>query len=138
MNVSGKICNQQVNWKIDAGAKRTFMTLDTFKSIQYRNRPALKATKCSFKAANGYKVFCDGVASVVLNFKETDWDLFLDYTVIAYNSSVHESTGYSPHRIVYGKYMSLPINVQTGSELNGSTGDRHNNIPNSLKISKRN
>jgi hypothetical protein len=72
MNVSGKICNEQVNWKIDTGAKRTFITLDTFKSIQYRYSLELKPTKCRFKAANGNKVFCDGVAFVVLNFKDTD------------------------------------------------------------------
>jgi hypothetical protein len=113
-----------------------FFTLDTFKSIQYRYRPERKSTKCSFKAANGNKVFSDGVAFVVLNFKETEWDLFLGYIVIAYNSSVHESTGYSPFRIVYGKEMSLPINVQTRSEFNesrGPTGERHNNIPTFVK-----
>ncbi|KAH3769810.1 hypothetical protein DPMN_171087 [Dreissena polymorpha] len=72
MTVSGKVCNQQINWKIDTGARRKFITSDTFKSIRYRNRPGLKTTRCKFKAANGNEVICDGEALVVLNFQDTE------------------------------------------------------------------
>ena len=32
---------------------------------------------------------------------------------MAYNSTVHESTGMSPHMLVYGEKMTIPIDILT-------------------------
>ena len=40
-----------------------------------------------------------------------DWDLFVDLAVYAYNTSRHESTGFSPYEIVFGRTPRMPIEV---------------------------
>ncbi|CAC5407656.1 unnamed protein product [Mytilus coruscus] len=42
-----------------------------------------------------------------------DWDEHLDYIVMAYNATPHESTGITPHRMIYGREMSFPLNLMT-------------------------
>ena len=41
------------------------------------------------------------------------WDQHLDFIVMAYNNTVHESTGMSPHRLVYGEKLTIPIYIIT-------------------------
>lgn len=43
-----------------------------------------------------------------------DWDQFLQYVIFAYNSSVHETTGYSPFYLLHGKEPTLPIDATLG------------------------
>ena len=40
-----------------------------------------------------------------------DWDDLLPVVIMAYHSSVHESTGFSPHRLMFGEECTLPIDV---------------------------
>ena len=40
-----------------------------------------------------------------------DWDEHLPFVVQAYNSSVHSSTGVTPHCMVYGHEMRLPVDL---------------------------
>ena len=37
-----------------------------------------------------------------------DWDDILPAVMMAYHSSVHESTGYSPYRLIFGEECTLP------------------------------
>ena len=46
-----------------------------------------------------------------------DWDQWLDQAVFAYNTSVHESTGFSPYEIVFGHPARMPIEVELGVPL---------------------
>jgi len=45
--------------------------------------------------------------------KFTEWDELLEYTTFSYNTSIHESTGYIPYELVFGKIARQP-----SSELN--------------------
>ena len=44
---------------------------------------------------------------------QKDWDLCLDFIVMAYNTCEHESTRCSPYRILYGENIVLPIDILT-------------------------
>jgi transposase InsO family protein len=44
---------------------------------------------------------------------QQDWDDYLDFITMAYNTTSHESTGVTPHRMVYGEEMNFPLDVQT-------------------------
>ena len=44
---------------------------------------------------------------------QKDWDTHLDFIVITYNSTPQESTRVSPHRLVYGEEMLLPLDTIT-------------------------
>ena len=40
-----------------------------------------------------------------------DWDDLLPAVMMAYRSSVHESTGFSPHRLMFGEECTLPMDI---------------------------
>ena len=42
---------------------------------------------------------------------QTNWSVKLPYVLTAYRSSVHESTGYTPHYLVFGHEISLPLDL---------------------------
>ena len=44
----------------------------------------------------------------------TDWDLHLQHVMLAYRSSVQETTGYTPHFLLTGREVSLPIDIMFG------------------------
>jgi hypothetical protein len=44
---------------------------------------------------------------------QKDWDDHLDFIIMAYNATPHESTGLTPHRLVYGREMTFPLYMIT-------------------------
>lgn len=46
-----------------------------------------------------------------------DWDQFLPYATFAYNSSVHDTTGYTPFFLLYGHEPTLPIDAMLHLQL---------------------
>ena len=42
---------------------------------------------------------------------QKDWDKVLPFALMAYRSSVQESTGETPHAMLYGEEMALPIDL---------------------------
>lgn len=44
-----------------------------------------------------------------VNRHQTDWDEYLPYVTMAYNSQHHESTGYSPFELLFGRKMDAPL-----------------------------
>jgi hypothetical protein len=47
----------------------------------------------------------------------TEWDQWLDPIVFAYNTSKHDSTGYSPYEMVFGRTPRLPLEIELGIPL---------------------
>jgi hypothetical protein len=46
---------------------------------------------------------------------QRDWPQRLPYVVSAYNSSVHESTGYLPNFLMYGRELNVAVDIALGS-----------------------
>ena len=42
---------------------------------------------------------------------QTNWSVKLPYLLMAYRSSVHESTGFTPHYLAFGHEISLPLDI---------------------------
>ena len=40
-----------------------------------------------------------------------DWDDLLPAVMMAYRSSVHESTGFSPYQLMFGEECTLPMDI---------------------------
>lgn len=53
--------------------------------------------------------------SKYIKVHQHDWDECLDSIVMVYNSTPHESTGQTPHRMVYGEEMQFPLNFITSN-----------------------
>ncbi len=74
-----------------------------------------------------------------------EWDECLPLAMFAYNKSVHASTGYTPHELVFGKRANTPINDNENElsyeELLYSLQDKlqflHNEVHQNQIISKK-
>ena len=51
--------------------------------------------------------------SMFVNDRRDNWHELLPFVMHAYRTSVHESTGYSPFRLMMGEECSLPQDVTT-------------------------
>ena len=57
--------------------------------------------------------------------KKTNWKVYVAPLVHAYNATRHESTGYSPHYLMFGWHPRLAIDAFLGNQTNPSvSGDR--------------
>jgi hypothetical protein len=75
-----------------------------FKIKQYR-------TTAFYPQANGalersHLVLVEYLKQYVNKF--TEWDELLEYAAFSYNTSIHESTGYTPYELVFGKLARQP------------------------------
>ena len=52
-----------------------------------------------------------------VNEEQTDWDQLLPYVMMAYRSSEHETTGFTPNYINLGREVSVPMDFQSGSPI---------------------
>ncbi|KRY10678.1 Retrovirus-related Pol polyprotein from transposon [Trichinella patagoniensis] len=56
-----------------------------------------------------------GMLSILVNGNSGYWDNMLPFVMLAYNSSVHESTGVTPAIAMLGRELRLPLDVQIGN-----------------------
>ncbi|KAJ8982924.1 hypothetical protein NQ317_004580 [Molorchus minor] len=52
--------------------------------------------------------------SKVVSNHQRDWDHFLPLFLLAYRSSVHETTGQTPASIIMGRELRLPCDLKFG------------------------
>ena len=60
--------------------------------------------------------------SKVVSDHQRDWDEHLQKVLFAYRTAIHESTGYSPFLVTFGRSPNLPVDVVLGRP-STSTGD---------------
>ena len=49
-----------------------------------------------------------------VNEEQTNWDVYLPLVTSAYRSSVHETTGYTPNYLMFGREVNLPVQFLVG------------------------
>ena len=65
-----------------------------------------------------------------INDEQSNWSQQLPYVMMAYRSSVHESTGYTPQFLVFGQEMSLPLDCMYPNPQENTTTDIHEFVHN--------
>lgn len=71
MAVKGMIQGTPLTWKVDSGARRTFITEDTFLEITPEERPVLEPSRTRFEAADGNEItVLVGTAVMLLTFDD--------------------------------------------------------------------
>lgn len=58
--------------------------------------------------------------SLFVEENQANWDALLPYVMLAYRSSVHSSTGFTPYKVVFGQEIVLPVDVMLN--LDGGRG----------------
>ena len=66
---------------------------------------------------------CLMMLSMFVNYRRDNWNELLPFVMHAYRTSVHESTGYSPFRLMMGEECSLPQDVSTDELRTNREGD---------------
>ena len=54
------------------------------------------------------------LAEMINDSNQHDWDLYLSKALMAYHTSLHEATGFTPYHLVFGHSPQLPIDVMLG------------------------
>jgi len=57
--------------------------------------------------------------SKYVSVNQRDWDQYLPLLLLAYRSSVHESTNFTPHMMMFGRNALLPIDLLFGHQYEG-------------------
>ena len=76
---------------------------------------------------------------------QTNWSQQLPYVLMAYRASVHESTGYTPHFLVFGTETTLPLDLmypppppEKHESINKFVLDRQQAFHNAYELARRN
>ena len=56
--------------------------------------------------------------SVYVNSNHSNWDEHIPFLLMAYRSTIHESTGCSPNRLMLGREINYPIDIVSGNPQN--------------------
>ena len=56
----------------------------------------------------------NAILGKVVSRSQRDWDEWIPYAVAAYRATAHESTGFSPNYVIFGRENRLPIDLVLG------------------------
>lgn len=73
--------------------------------------------------------------SLFVDSNQQNWDTLLPYVMMAYRSSTHATTGFSPYKVLFGREIVLPVDVVLGvgeTERYDSTNDYVEKVAESL------
>lgn len=73
--VDGLIQGTPVTWKVDTGAKKSFITEDLFNTIPLESRPVLESVRRQFVTASGQNLNILGTTYMTLNFEDFETDI---------------------------------------------------------------
>ena len=59
---------------------------------------------------------------------QRDWDEHIQNVLFAYRTAIHDSTGYTPFLVMFGRSPTLPVDVMLGQ------GERKRELPNYVHI----
>nr|CAI5863137.1 unnamed protein product [Callosobruchus analis] len=51
-----------------------------------------------------------------INNDQTDWDKWIDFAMFSYNTTIHTSTKFSAHELLFGNKPNIPSNIQQTPE----------------------
>ena len=72
-----------------------------------------------------------------VNEEQSNWSQQLPYVMMAYRSSVHESTGYTPQFLVFGQELSLPLDCMYPNPQEITATDIHEIVHNKQQTFQR-
>lgn len=70
--IEGLIQGTKVIWKVDTGARRSFITEETYYNIIPENRPVLERVRTKFLSADGQQIDTIGTAKMTLTLGNVD------------------------------------------------------------------
>lgn len=69
-----------------------------------------------------------------INQNQTDWDNWIDFAMLSYNTTIHSSTKFSPFELIFGIKPKLPSSITTAPEFKYSYDDYIDDLK--LKLQK--
>ena len=72
-----------------------------------------------------------------INEEQSIWSQQLPFVMMAYRSSVHESTGYTPKFLIFGQELSLPLDCMYPNPQENATTDIHEIVHNKQQAFQR-
>lgn len=82
----------------------------------HKSRTTAYHPQCDGLVERQNRTLQDMLSSFVSEHRD-DWDLWIDLAVYAYNTSSHESTGFSPYELVFGRVARTPVELDLGVPL---------------------
>lgn len=78
----------------------------------------------------------ENMLSAFVDKNQKNWDELIPFLMLAYRSSVHESTGVSPNKMVFGRQVALPIDLVLGrtNPEKGNTSEYIQNLSDKINV----
>eukprot|EP00794_Sanderia_malayensis_P021472 gene21472-biopygen4070 len=76
----------------------------------HKSRTTAYHPQCDGQVERQNRTIQDMLASIASAHKD-DWDIWVSLVAYAYNTSVHESTGFSPYELVFGREARTPLEL---------------------------
>ena len=68
---------------------------------------------------------------------EKEWDEYLDATLLAYRTMKHESTGFTPFQLIYGRQARLPIELKVITHPNEYSSEEEALMQRTMEITNK-